>query len=228
MIKEIIKKILEEIYPALLYRSITFSQDREDVVLEAFLKQKKGYKGFYIDVGAHHPFRFSNTALFYNKGWSGINIEPTPYLIRAFRKFRTRDVNLNVGVSDENSILSFFEFDDPALNSFDEKGSLERVANTPYKIVNKTEIKVLKLNDILEEHLKESQKIDFLSIDAEGFDLKVLKSNNWSKFRPEYLLVEGEFDLNKLNENEVLSFLTGKNYKMIGRTLRTFFFKDCN
>jgi hypothetical protein len=81
-------------------------------------KTKKKTKGFYIDVGAHHPFRFSNTALFYKKGWQGINIEPDPSLIKNFNKYRTRDINLNFGVANEEKDLNFFIFNEPAFNTF--------------------------------------------------------------------------------------------------------------
>jgi hypothetical protein len=83
--------------PQHLHKNGSYSQDGEDMVLKVFFyENKRKYEGFYIDVGAHHPFRFSNTAFFYQKGWRGINIEPTPDLIKKFKRYRKRDINLNV------------------------------------------------------------------------------------------------------------------------------------
>ncbi|MCD7914177.1 MAG: hypothetical protein LUG96_02180 [Tannerellaceae bacterium] len=75
------------LYPSLLYGSTSYSQEGEDIVLNFLFENKEGYKGFYVDIGTHHPFRFSNTAYFYKQGWQGINIEPTPGAIEVFNRF---------------------------------------------------------------------------------------------------------------------------------------------
>ena len=53
---------------------LSFSQEGEDLILNRFLGKKE--KGFYVDIGAHDPKRFSNTNIFYERGWTGINIDP--------------------------------------------------------------------------------------------------------------------------------------------------------
>ena len=108
--KKIIFKIVHRCLPQLLYRKISYSQDGEDMMLQTYYETKKHYKGFYVDVGAHHPYRFSNTNYFYKKGWRGINIEPTPTLYPAFLRHRRRDINLNVGVSDHSTSIPFYIF----------------------------------------------------------------------------------------------------------------------
>lgn len=94
------------------------------MVLRRFFEQKK--KGFYVDIGAHHPKRFSNTYYFYRIGWSGINIDAMPGSMRLFEKWRPRDVNLEVGVSANESVLEYFVFNEPALNGFSRELSLSR------------------------------------------------------------------------------------------------------
>ena len=54
----------------------SYSQEGEDLILQRILPQEQ--VGFYIDVGAHHPFWYSNTALLYEKNWRGMNIDPSP------------------------------------------------------------------------------------------------------------------------------------------------------
>ena len=68
-------------------------------------ENRKHYKGFYIDVGIHHPYRFSNTVNFYQNGWRGINIQPTPGVIRLFNIFRRCDININIGIDITAGIL---------------------------------------------------------------------------------------------------------------------------
>ena len=98
-----IKKTVLKYLPIHLFQSHnSYSQEGEDMVLRSFFEGKKNYKGFYIDVGAHHPYRYSNTLYFYKKGWCGINIEPTPGAIKTFNFFRRRYININFGISGQS------------------------------------------------------------------------------------------------------------------------------
>lgn len=75
--------------------------------------------GFYVDVGAHHPKRFSNTFYFYKKGWSGINIDAMPGSMSLFNKIRPRDINIEAAVSNEKEEVIFYIFNEVALNTFE-------------------------------------------------------------------------------------------------------------
>ncbi len=218
--KKIARKIIEFVYPDFLFASKSYSQDGEDMITKSFYEGQKNYKGFYVDVGAYHPIRFSNTFYFYKKGWHGMNIEPTPDMFKRFPRMRKRDINLNIAISDQPGSLDFYLFNEPGLNSFDEKLSLSRV-DEKYKIIGKKEIKLEKLEKILDDHLPKDQHIDFISIDVEGLDLNVLKSNNWEKYRPSHILVETHMHLENATDNEIYKFLVSKGYKLSGQTLRT-------
>lgn len=105
-----LKKILKAILPMKLRKKLTifnnlyitrfhiksYSQEGEDMILHRIFERQ--CKGFYVDIGAHHPFRFSNTYLFYKRGWSGINIDAMPGSMNIFNKFRNRDINLEYGI----------------------------------------------------------------------------------------------------------------------------------
>jgi len=225
--KKKLLKLLHNYLSKFLYKKTSYSQDGEDVLLSSFYENRKNYKGFFVDVGAHHPYKLSNTAIFYKKGWHGINIEPTPTLFKSFKKHRKRDINLNIGISNSNEILTFCVFDEPALNSFNIKFSEERNQKGKYKLIDKIQIQTRKLEDVFEQYCK-NQKIDFLTIDVEGFDFEVVKSNNWQKFRPEFVLVEHVFNAAKLNEDEIYKFMCEQNYILVSRTQRTSFFRDEN
>jgi FkbM family methyltransferase len=204
----------------------SYSQEGEDMIYRSYFENHKHYKGFYIDVGAHHPYRFSNTAHFYQKGWRGINIEPTPGAIKLFKIFRRRDINLNIGIDSTAGTLPFYCFNEPALNSFDKEISTARSeTNTKYKITNVINIKTMPLEQVLATYLPEGQIIDFLNIDAEGFDLEVLKSNNWDKYIPLFIMVEVGIDIQNLAGSEIYNYLLARNYELVAKTGRTSFFK---
>src|SRR5215207_3271493 len=99
------------------YAVSSYAQEGEDLVLRRLFEERT--TGFFVDVGAHHPRRFSNTYLFYRAGWRGINVEPNPDLTPLFARERPRDVTLQLGVSDVPGMLTYFRFNDGALNTFD-------------------------------------------------------------------------------------------------------------
>lgn len=208
-----------------IYSKRSYSQEGEDIIIENFLDYKTN--GFYVDIGAHHPFRFSNTYLFYKKGWRGINVDATPGSMNLFKIFRPKDTNVEVAVSNNNQPLNYYLFDEPALNSFSKDLSDERVKNTKYKIKEMLKIKPNKLFEILYKHLPKSQKIDFMSIDVEGFEYEVLRSNDWNKYRPNYLIIEIlSKKIEGINKDKIYQFLKKENYSIIAVTGRSVIFKS--
>lgn len=202
-----------------------FSQEGEDIILRRLFEGKA--VGHFVDVGAHHPRRFSNTCLFYQLGWSGVNIEPNPDALRLFREERKRDINLQVGVSDVAGTLTYIVFDEPALNTFDADLAAEREATTKYRIIDRIEVRVERLEDLLATHLPPGWKIDFMSVDVEGFDLKVVQSNDWMRFRPGYLLVEClESSISTIEGEPMHRFLVSKGYELYAKAVNTFFYRD--
>jgi FkbM family methyltransferase len=201
---------------------VSYSQEGEDMILAELFRQKS--TGFYVDVGAFHPTRFSNTKYFYKKGWSGINIEPSPSAMREFLKNRRRDTNLNLGVSDKSGTLEFYTFAEPALNTF-QKDRVEFLENTtPYRSNGQISVPVERLDKILEK-FSSNREIDFMNIDVEAHEKQVLQSNDWEKFRPEVLLVEIlDFSLETILKNPVHIFLVKKGYRFECKTPRTCFY----
>ena len=85
------------------------------------------------------------------------------------------------------------------------------------------------ISELLEKHVKKNTTIDFMTIDVEGLDLEVIESNNWKKFRPNFILIE---DLKKYNlkelviDSEMFKSLESKNYILVAKTFNTLLFKD--
>ncbi len=203
----------------------SYSQEGEDMILNRIFQSKA--QGFFVDIGAHHPRRFSNTYFFYKRGWSGINVEPNPDLIRVFKSERKRDINWQCGVAEKEGVLRYYSFDEPALNTFDNGLVKCRLENTPYKVVSETDVAVVRLDGILVSHVPLGMQIDFLSVDVEGLDLSVLKSNNWHLFRPAYVLTEVlTANLEETSVNPVCLFMREHGYCLFAKTYNTFIFKD--
>ena len=206
------------------YLRESYSQEGEDLILERVFENQD--TGFYVDVGAHHPRRFSNTFLFYKRGWHGINIEPNPDALKLFERHRKKDINLGFGVADTEGQLSYFMFNEPALNSFDRVLSEQRQDHR-YRIIETKSISVRRLSGILAEFMPDQTPIDFMSIDVEGFDLQVLQSNDWTRFRPACVLVESPgFDPGKPQGEPIHSFLEQQNYGLFAKTFNTLLYLD--
>lgn len=202
----------------------SYSQEGEDGILSRLFDGK--HAGFYVDVGAHHPKRFSNTYRFYAQGWRGINVDPNPDAMCLFKRWRKRDINITTGVSDTEGELTYYMFNEPALNSFDGKLSRQR-QNGTHRIVDTLRVKVNTLARILETYLPAGTSIDFLSIDVEGYDLNVIKSNDWSRFRPACVLVEVlGIDLEDMPRHPIHRFLSEKMYRLHAKTVNTAFYLD--
>jgi FkbM family methyltransferase len=171
--------------------------------------------GFYVDVGAFSPKQSSNTYYFYRKGWRGINIDAAPGSMQAFRLIRPRDVNLEVAISEEEGEASFFFWSTHAcINtlSFDHARELEReVGARPSQL----RVRTRTLTSVLDEHHPPSQPIDFLSVDVEGHDLHVLRSLDWTKYRPELVLVEDhKTAVREIAASPISAFLEGVGYSV--------------
>lgn len=209
------------------YRVNSYSQEGEDLVLNRIFENQT--IGFYIDIGAHHPKRFSNTFLFYKKGWCGINIDAMPGSMRLFKIFRKRDINIECGIGSEQRQLDYYIFNEPALNGFSKNLSESRSKNsTNYRVQAVKKINIERLDITLDKYLPDSiKKIDFLSIDVEGLDYDVLISNNWEKYRPNFVIVEIlESELIDIMKSKIYEFMLANNYTFFAKTVNSVFFKS--
>ena len=207
--------------------SFTFSQEGEDLLLEELFQGKLASGGFYVDVGAHHPRRFSNTYAFYLRGWRGINIDAAPGSMEPFRQIRPRDINIEVGVAETEGDLDFFIFNEAALNTFDPARVDFLQRTTGFRVHETRKVPTRRLDRILDEHLPPGQAIDFLNVDAEGLDGAVARSNDWSRHRPRVVLMEDHAaDLMAITENENLRLLRSVGYRPIVKLPRSVIFID--
>src|ERR1700682_4874412 len=87
---------------------ISHAQNYEDVILWRALHDVE--QGFYVDVGAADPEEYSVTHAFYERGWSGINVEPLDEYFEKLVQARPNDKNLKVAVGREAGVRAFYTF----------------------------------------------------------------------------------------------------------------------
>lgn len=191
-----------------------FSQYGEDIFLREYFRGRAG--GFYVDVGAFDPVAYSNTYGFYRAGWRGIAVEPHPAKRAAFARRRPGDLVLACAVSDADGTAEFAvegEFSGIVDDRFLHPGKTARRIVVPTRT----------LRGILAEHLPPGRSVDFLSVDCEGHDEAVLRSNDWGRYRPLVVLAEA-FD--PAGADRLAGFLGDQGYGRIGACGPTLVFED--
>jgi len=203
------------------YKRNSYSQAGEDMILAQLFNEKMN--GFYIDVGAYHPRKYSNTYLFYRRGWCGINIDASPGSMLLFQRERSRDINIEAAVSDKNIKTTFLCYNEPAYNALK---SDTKISNPPpANLIETVDLSTVRLDQLIHEHLPAGQAIDFLDIDVEGNELAVLQSNDWSSFRPRVILVEAlKQNMTDVQNSELHRFLTTHEYSLWYKTNYTLFY----
>jgi FkbM family methyltransferase len=164
---------------------LTYAQNFEDVMLARLFGEQS--LGFYIDIGAWHPTELSVTKHFYDLGWSGINVEPIRKQYELFVAERPRDLNLCLAVADRKGPLRFHECtSDTALSTIDDAlaAALAKRGHeiTSYDIDAVTPAEIFAYSN--------GKTIDFLKIDAEGCEERIIRSVDWQSFRPRVLVIE--------------------------------------
>jgi FkbM family methyltransferase len=207
------------------YSRKSYAQEGEDMLLDRFLENRP--HGFYVDVGAHHPERFSNTYRLYRRGWRGLNIDAIPGSMAVFRRKRPRDVNIEMAVAASREELTFYVFNEPALNTFERDLAIQRVS-AKYKIIQEIKLAPRPLSELLDEYVPAGTKLDILTVDVEGLDYDVLRSNDWDKYRPDFVLAEcfGAITAEETTSHIVYKFLFQLGYRMVAKTMNTVVFQQ--
>jgi len=172
-----------------LHAKRSFSQCGEDIIIRYIFDVLKIPHPTYLDIGAHHPTYLNNTFIFYDQGSKGVNIEPDPDLFDEFLHQRERDTNLNIGVGDRDEEIPFFVMSTPTLNTFSESEAKLAVSQNRVKIRNVLPIRIRPVNAILEEYFPQKPP-DFVSLDVEAFDIKILRSFDFKRWRPKVFCAE--------------------------------------
>jgi FkbM family methyltransferase len=232
------KEILRKILPVTVFNSIkkyywdytngtsyqSFSGEGEDMILRKIFYKKQ--KGFYVDIGAYHPKKSSNTYYFYKKGWSGINIDAMPGSMKIFNQLRPRDINIECPIGNDDELIRYYEFEDKALNGFESEKLKSKDQSKPQNLIKKIhELRSKSLNSILNSNLKKDQHIDFMTVDVEGNEMSILEGFDFVKYAPAIILVEiWNYEMSHDFINSVDSLLKNEGYFPMAKTLNTVFY----
>lgn len=164
---------------------ISYAQAREDVLLHRALRNIPHVEGFYIDLGAFDPHTDSVTRYFYDHGWHGINVEPSNDLFPSFEKWRERDTNLKVAVSDTPGEVTFHEVEGQLGTTNGEYAERHKAAGLSGRSYT---VPAMTLTQICEQHAP--REIHFLKIDIEGAEAAALRGMDFARFRPWIMVIE--------------------------------------
>ena len=191
----------------------SYSQCAEDLLIKYIFDLRGIERPSYIDIGANDPFFLSNTALFYELGSRGINIEANPALYSKFKIQRQEDINLNVGIGLDEGELDFYIMTDSTLSTFshEEYNKMVKYGKTLDQI---RKIKTIRLQTILEQYTIGIFP-DLLTIDVEGLDHSILASIDFETSSPKVICVEAaEYSPSGCGKRnaELIKFLISKGY----------------
>ncbi len=194
------------------YKKISYSLNAVDLIINYIFKDQVA--GTYIDVGAQHPISNNNTYLLYKRGWNGINIDLDKKNINLFNISRPKDINLNYAISDKESETDLFFYHDASpINTLSKNVSSYHKA----KIKEIRKIKTFSLNTIMQK-INFTGTIDYLNIDVEGYENKVLAGFDLKKYKPKIISVEFlDLEINKLQfkNNNLSNIISSHLYKTL-------------
>lgn len=195
---------------------LSHSQFGEDMVVRAIFGDRR--HGTFVDLGAHHPVYFSNTYHFYRKGWRGLNVDALPGSMELFKLLRPYDINVEAALAPHpGQTLTYFLFDQPAYNTLDPQTAEMLVRDQRAKLVERQALVCTTLVECLGKNLG-SQHIDLMTIDLEGLDEAILRSNDWTRYRPDVLILERHgLRLDAVVDDSLIRFLSGLGYALEGK-----------
>lgn len=211
------------------HAKISYSQCGEDLIVRFILNDLGKSAISYLDIGAHHPTYINNTALFYKTGSRGVSIEPDPFLFERIAAERPKDVNLNIGIGGQpiTSEADFYILSEKTLNTFSKEEAERCVSYGNKKIEKVVRLPLVPINEIIQQHFHPVP--DFVSLDVEGYDIVILKSFDFEKYRPKVWCIETlTYTENKTERKiqETIDYMISKDYFVYADTYINTIFVD--
>lgn len=186
----------------------------EKIILDLF---GNNFKGKFVDLGCFHPTRHNNTFELYKKGWRGINVDLNPFTIELFNFLRPKDININTAISNKNEEVELYYINEFNTQNTLDKNHLEFLKshhNVPQKQIIKQKIYTEKLENILKKY--NFKQIDFLNIDIEGHELKILENFDFENTYVKTICVEMIDHNEKSKEkNHKIKQILNKNFYLL-------------
>jgi len=189
----------------------SYSQFGEDLVVNDFFKN---FVGRYVDIGCYHPIKYNNTALLHKKGWKGVNIDLNQKSIDLFNACRKNDLNITACLSDKiEEVTIYLDSEFSALNSI----YVDNSKNFKFKNLKKISVKTKIFPELIKDNF------DFLNIDCEGNDFKILKTIDLKRYTPKIINIEISLD----HKKDIYNYMDLNGYKILDiKSLSHIFIKE--
>lgn len=218
--------------PALLQEH--YAQCAEDLILIALYQAlvEKGHVpdamgGYCLEIGANHGFSGNNTVLFEKYfGSQCILVEANPDLLDDLRKSRPQSTVIHAAVVDTQvdhvdlSICNHHEIS--SLN----RDFVERWHDGSVGLRDLISVPAVRINEILEEYIPENQRINYLSIDVEGYDLRIVKDIDFSRWRPIFVQMEPSEHYTPGESQNMRFYMETQGYALVAKTNVNLLFLD--
>jgi FkbM family methyltransferase len=205
----------------------SFSQSGEDLVV-AFMAYSLGIqKVTYLDVGANDPVRLNNTYYFYKQGHRGVLVEPNRSLCERLREKRPGDTVLEAGIgSNAAKEADYYIMTHDGLNTFSKEEADHQVKTSSGSVSIQQVIKMplLNINNVMELYFQGAPA--FLSVDTEGLDLAILRSIDFTRFRPPIICAETLISNSRKSRPEIPEFMATQGYVVRGASFVNTIFVD--
>lgn len=205
----------------------SFSQEGEDLIINRIFNfnKIKPKNIFYLDIGAGHPIRYSNTLLFYHQGAKGITVDAHYKNIFLHKFLRPKDLSFNFLLGNSTEIVEYYKFKQPELNTTSQS-KVKKLAEHNIFSLDKEKIIQKKFNDFLNNEIKDNlSKINFLNVDIEGGELSLVKEIDWTKFKPNIICIEiANNNFNEIFESEIYRIISLREYKLFSKLYNSVIF----
>ena len=200
------------------YLTATYSQCYEDIIVEGLLRAYVAIHGSpesiaFVEIGANHPVCTSSSYLLREKyDIQTFLVEANPKLIPALQQHRPGDIIIQAAVVDtDKSTVDFYISANNETSSLDDKFVSIRTPGIDEKIT----VNTIRANAVLEQA---NAKMILLSVDVEGYDLRILRDIDWEKYKPFILIVEPSEDYSPGSTNSIIDFMLDNNYNLVAET----------
>jgi FkbM family methyltransferase len=186
---------------------LSYGQQGEDLILDMLIRRRPVVDTTYVDVGANHPVRDSNTYRLYLRGWTGVLIDANAAFIALYARLRPRDRAVCAAVADDERERVFRVPSEPRLAAL--------VDRAPDPVAGDSVVVTRTLTSILDE-LAVPHSFGLLNVDCEGSDAAVIRSLDLGRYRPSLIVVEQlELELAHLGKDSLVAHLRGRGYDLV-------------
>jgi Methyltransferase FkbM domain len=207
---------------------ISYAQAGEDLIAAYFFAHFKIADISYLDIGAWDPILINNTYFFYEHGLRGVLVEPNVAMTPKLRSVRPRDTVLEAGIGfGKSGVADYYVMSESDWNTFDkaEAEHMAKVTGGKVAIREVRKMPLLNINDVMAQHFN-GKAPSYVSIDAEGLHLAILKSIDYARFRPALICVETLVSGESRTIPQIPAFMSAKGYVARGGSFVNTVFVD--